>query len=213
MQFYQNALAKFNNSTPKQKNYLSLGLTIGLLIILLALIFPAVNHILKINKEIADGEKVERKLYEKIIALDKAEENFNTSKDRLVIVSEALPTGSDVDTHLRQVERLAAKSNATLSGIQFSDVPLSLPTIRQNLAVKQVEYSITVSGGFANISNFISDLENAVRTVDITTISISEDGTILTASLNVITNYLGQPTARSKQLTTDGQDSGKAGGQ
>lgn len=213
MQFYQNALAKFNNSTPKQKNYLSLGLTIGLLIILLALIFPAVNHILKINKEIADGEKVERKLHEKIIALDKAEENFSTSKDRLVIVEEALPTGSAVDTHLRQIERLAAKSNATLSGIQFSDVPLSLPTIRQNLAVKQVEYSLTVSGRFANISKFISDLENTVRTVDIATISISEDGTILTASLNVITNYLGQPTARSKQLTTSGQNSGKAGGQ
>ena len=211
MQFYQNALAKFNNSTPKQKNYLGLGLTIGLLIILLALIFPAVNHILRVNKEIAEGEKVGRKLYEKIIALDKAEENFNNSKDRLVIVEEALPTGSDVDTHLRQVERLVSKSNVTLSGIQFSDVPLSLPTIRQNLAVKQVDYSITVSGRFTNISKFISDLENAVRTVDITIIAISEDGTILTASLNVITNYLGQPTSRSKQLTTSDQDSGKAG--
>lgn len=205
MQSYQKALAKFNDSTPKQKSYLSLGLTIGLLILLLALIFPAVNHILKINREIADGRRVEQKLQEKIIALDKAEENFNESKDRLSIVNEALPTGSDIDTHLRQIVRLAAKSNATLSGIQFTDTPLSLPASKQNLAVKQVEYSVTVSGKFANINKFISDLESAVRTVDITNLSISEDGTTLTAAMHVITNYLGQPSARSTQPTTSGQ--------
>lgn len=208
MQFYQRALAKFNDSTPKQKNYFSLGLTIGLLIILLALIFPAVNHILKINKEIADGRRVEQKLQEKIIALDEAEVNFNESKERLSIVDEALPTGSNIDTHLRQIERLAAKSNATLAGIQFSDTPLSIPTNKQNLAVKQVEYTITVSGKFANINKFVSDLESIVRTVGITTLSISEDGTTLTASMNVITNYLGQPVAISTQPRTSGQGSG-----
>ena len=213
MQFYQKALAKFNDSTPKQKSYFSLGLTIGLLIILLALIFPAVNHILKVNKEIADGRIVEQKLLEKIIALDKAEENFNDSKDRLAIVNEALPTGSDIATHLRQIERLAAKSNATLSGIQFSDTPLSLPTSKHNLAVKQVEYLVNVSGKFANINKFISDLESTVRTVDITILSISEDGTTLTAVMNLITNYLGQPAARSTQPRTSGQSPNAVGSQ
>ena len=213
MQFYQKALAKFNESTPQQKNYFNLGLTLGLLILLLALIFPAVNHILKINKEITDGRKVEQKLQEKIVSLDKAKENFNKYKDRLGIVDDALPTGSDIDTHLRQIEKLSTKSNTTLSGLQFSDIPLSLPSTEQNLAVKQVEYSVTVSGKFVNISKFVSDLENSVRTVNITTLSISEDDTTLTASINVITNYLGKPTARSTQLKNGRQGTSGAGNQ
>lgn len=208
MQLYQQMLGKYNNSTPQQKNYLGLGLTLGLLIILLALIFPAVNHILKLNREITDARGVEKKLQEKIIALDEAETNYTESKNRLTIVDDALPTGSGVDSHLKQLERLAAKNKVSLAGLQFSDIPLSIPTNTVNLAVKQIEYSVTVEGKFSNINGFVSDLEKTVRTVDITSLSVSEDENIISATINATINYLGKPSARSAQNRSNNQTTG-----
>ena len=208
MQFYRQMLGSYNNSSPKRKNYLSLGLTLGLLIILIALIFPAVNHILKLNREIADARKVEEQLQEKILALDEAEKNYAESKDRLTITDDALPTGSGVDSHLIQLERLTVKNKIKLAGLQFSDTPLSIPTNTGNLTVKQIEYTITVVGKFSNINGFVSDLEKIVRTVDITSLAISEDDNILSATINSTTHYLGKPSVRSTQNRSSNQTAG-----
>ena len=199
MQFYQRALSKYSNSSTQKKSYLTIGLTLGLLILLLALIFPAVNHILKLNKEIADGKRVEQQLQEKIDNLIKAESNYTESKDRLAVLDDALPTGSSVDTHLKQLEQLSARNNSRLAGIQFSDVSLSIPTNKQNLSTRDIEYSVTVIGRFSNIISFVSDLEKIVRTVDITSLSVSEDGTTLSAAIKAVTHYLGESSARTAQ--------------
>ena len=195
MQLYQQAAIQYNKVSPVQKSYLSVVLTLGLLIILILLVFPAVNHILKLNNEIAKGRDLENKLQAKIIALDEAEVNYENLKDRLEIADDALPTGSAVDRYLRQIENAAKQNNTTLSSIQFADVPVSLPKNEENLSVRQVDYTITIEGEFTNIQRFIEEMEKLIRTTNFTQISINEDGSKLAASLQATVYYLGDTIA------------------
>lgn len=195
MQLYRQAITQYNSATPVQKSYLSVVLTLGLLILLILLVFPAVNHILKLNNEIAKGRDVDNKLQEKIIALEEAEANYENLKDRLKIADDALPTGSAVDKYLRQIENAAKRNKTTLASIQFADVPVSLPKNKENLSVRQVDYTITVEGKFSNIQKFVEEMEKLIRTTNFTQISISEDGSKLAASLQATVYYLGDTVA------------------
>ncbi len=204
MQFYLQALSRYNKATPQQKSYLRIGLTLGLLIILILVIFPAINHILKLNKEISDGRAVEQKLQEKIVALEEAEFNYNKLKDRLNITHEALPTGSAIEDYLKQIEKTARKNNLTLASIQFSDVPLSLPVNKQNLKVRRVDYALNVEGKFTNLQKFITDLESLIRTTDLRLITINEAGPVVTTSIEATVYYLGE-----RKFVSDQTDSGE----
>ena len=195
MKLYQQAATQYNNVTPIQKSYLSVALTLGLLILLVLLVFPAVNHILKLNNEIAKGRDVDIKLQEKIIALNEAEVNFEKLRDRLEIADDALPTGSAVDTYLKQIENAAKRNKTTLSSIQFADVLVSLPKNKESLSVRQIDYTITVEGKFTNIEKFVEEMEKLIRTTNFTQISINENESKLSASLQATVYYLGDRVA------------------
>src|SRR3989304_3267440 len=175
MQFYQPLVDQYNKASPVQKSYLSIALTLGLLIILILLIFPAVNHVLKLNKEISDGRIVEQKLEDKIASLEKAQISYNQAKDRLKILDEALPTGSAIERYVKQIETLVSKNKLTLAGVQFSDVPLSLPTNKDKLGLRELDYVATVEGKFTNFNKFLTAFEGLIRTTDVSSISMSEN--------------------------------------
>ncbi len=198
MKLYQQAATQYNSATPVQKSYLSVALTLGLLILLILLVFPAVNHILKLNKEIAKGRGVDTKLQEKIIALEKAEENYENLQGRLEIADDALPTGSAVDKYLKQIETAAKRNKTTLASIQFADVLVSLPKNKGNLSVRQVDYTITVEGKFTSIEKFVEEMEKLIRTTNFTQISINEDESKLAASLQATVYYLGDAVATTQ---------------
>jgi len=195
MQLYQQAVTQYNSTTPIQKSYLSVALTLGLLILLILLVFPAVNHILKLNNEIAEGREVEKKLQDKIIALQEAAVNYEEIKDRLVVIDSALPTGSAIDKYLIKVETAAKQSKATLVSIQFADVPVSLPSNEANLSVRQVDYTVTIEGNFANIQRFVGEMEKLIRSTNFTQIAVSENESKLGASFQTTVYYLGETAA------------------
>lgn len=192
MQFYNQAVERFNKSTPQQKSVVSVGLTLGLLILLILLVFPAVNHVLKLNREISDGKLVEQKLQDKIDALNKAKFNLESVKDRLGVVNQSLPTGSAVDDYLKELESAAKKSNLSIEGIQFTDVPLSLPDKSQGLSVRQIDYTITLKGKFSNLQQFISNIEGAIRTTDTLSISFDDEDSSVTVTIKASVSYLGK---------------------
>lgn len=192
MQFYNQAVERFNKSTPQQKSVVSVGLTLGLLILLILLVFPAVNHVLKLNREISDGKLVEQKLQDKIDALNKAKFNLESVKDRLGVVNQSLPTGSAVDDYLKELESAAKKSNLSIEGVQFTDVPLSLPDKSQGLSVRQIDYTITLKGKFSNLQQFISNIEGAIRTTDTLSISFDDEDSSVTVTIKASVSYLGK---------------------
>jgi Tfp pilus assembly protein PilO len=197
MQLYQNISGQYNKANPTQKNYLNIGLTLGLLILLIGLVFPALNHILKLNKEISEGKNIEAKLQDKVTALQEAETNYTESKDRLKILDDALPTGSSVDTYFKQIERFAGKNNSTIAAAQFTDIPLSKPANKTNLKVRQFDYTLTLEGKFTNLVKFLTDFEQLVRTTDFTLISVNKDESKVSASIKATGYYLGEQAVKT----------------
>src|SRR3990172_5426832 len=144
MQFYEKALGTYNQYTadPKRKNYFEIGATLVLLIVLILMIYPAINHELKLNKEIAAGRLVETSVEEKINDLNAAKDNLEEVKSDLPILEIALPTGSNIKNYLqRPIENLADLLRLTIKDVQFDEVPISDPGKNSELKLRQINRS------------------------------------------------------------------------
>jgi len=192
--FYKQVLDQYNklNVVEKSKNYFEILATLTLLIILLLLIFPAIQHITQVYKEISDAKEVKLALEKKMIALSEAGDNLKAIQADRPLLELALPTGSDLGTYLKKVEEVAAKNNLKIVAVQFSNVPLAKPTQKESLKVKQLPYNLTLEGGFPDFQKFLVNLENYIRTSDVAGLSISKDQTgSLKGTLNVTSYYFG----------------------
>jgi len=198
MQFYERALGGYKQiiDDPKRRDYFEIGATLALLIMLILMIYPAINHILKLNKEISAGRIVETSLEKKIVDLEKAKANLEEIKADLPLLEKALPTGSDIKNYLQEpIEALANKHQLAIKDVRFEEVPISNPSKEENLKVRQINYSVTFLGNFVNFSNLITDLEKYIRVTDIDKIEIKKTDTSSATSYTIFatTRYLGLP--------------------
>src|SRR3989344_2085430 len=166
MQFYEKALGTYNQYTsdPRRKNYFEIGATLVLLIVLILMIYPAINHILKLNKEISAGRLVENSLEDKVSDLNLAKENLEEIKKDLPLLELALPTGSNIKNYLQKpIENLADTHHLAVKEVRFEEVPISDPDKNSELKVRQINYSVTFVGNFVDFSAFVKDLEKYIR--------------------------------------------------
>jgi len=204
------AYDQYNSYTPVQKNYFSIGLTLGLLILLIALIYPAVRHILNLRQEIDEGRQVLKKLEQKSAALTEAGANFERVKEHLPTLELALPAGSGVKDYIkRPLEELASENKLTITGLQFDEVPLSIPKSDDPLKSRSMEYTFALSGDFANFNSFLEEIERFIRTTEVTSIVlVSVKNGDVTANLKATTHYLSNTT----ETTTGTQPTSKTEG-
>jgi len=184
------------------KNYFSVLATLVLLIVLVLLIYPAIQHVTKINKEISDAKVIKSKLETKIGDLSMARINLEAVETSLPTLDLALPLGSDLATYLIKIESFANKRKLSIEAMQFSDIPLSKPSVTSDINTKTFSYTITLGGDFTDFQKFLSDLENYIRTSDVNSVSLSKvktsgkkdgevkDGEVLEA-INVTGYYIG----------------------
>ena len=190
------------------KSYFSILLTLGLLIVLVLLIYPAIGHITKINREISDAKVVKSKLETKLGDLNTARINLEAIEENLPTLDLALPLGSDLASYLIRLEKFANKRKLSIEAMQFSDVPLSKPAISSKLNTKAFTYTITLGGKFTDFQKFLSDLENYIRTSDVNSVSLSKEktnGKVLEA-INVTGYYIGidfEPGVAKTSTNTD----------
>lgn len=198
MQFYEKALSQYGtlNKDPKKKGYFDTIATLVLLIVLLVMIYPAVNHILSIRREIATGKVFERDLRDKLEALDKAERNLADIQNDLPIASLALPTGADFKSFLiKPVEDIALRHGLTIDSVQFTDVPISVPDKGVEVRVRDMDFDLTLKGDFIKMKDFLTDLEKFIRITDINQLEIKRDESSDEPELvlQATTKYLGLP--------------------
>ncbi len=204
MQFYEKTLKQYNQYTadPKKKNYFEIALTIGLMIILLLMIYPAITYILNLNKEIQAGRIVQEGLTRKVSDLETARSNLAAVQKDLPLLQLALPIGSDVDEYVQKpLESLASKNSLTLKSVQFSDLPISTPKT-EDVKLRDMEFTISVTGSFANVASFIKDLEGFVRVTNLDTVEIKGNGSEVTATIKGTTNFLGTSAIVPNQAKT-----------
>ncbi len=206
MQFYEQALTRYNQNIadPKKKNYFEIALTLVLLIVLLVMIYPAITHILNLNKEIQAGKIIETALASKLEALAEAENNLSEIKSDLPLLQLALPVGSDIDKYLQKpIESLAGKNSLTLKSIQFNDTPVSKPE-SDIVKLREMPFTLNLTGTFPNLLTFIADLEKFVRVTNVDTVQIKTNGSELSITVQGTTSFLGTPIAIPNQATTQG---------
>ena len=174
------------------KSYFGIVATLVLLIVLILLIYPAINHITKLNRELSDARIVKATLETKLANLDLARNNLEEARDDLFVLNLALPIGSDLTPYLKDIERLAKSSKLKISAVQFTDVPLSTPSATTALKTKQIDYSITFEGSFPNFTKFLAKIEDFIRTSDVSNIAIVKDPEKgLTHTFGASSYYLG----------------------
>lgn len=201
MQFYEQALNRYNQTTtdPKKKNYFEISLTLILLIVLLIMIYPAITHILKLNKELEAGRTVNKALDEKIVALYTAKDNLAKVENDLPLLELALPIGSDLEKYLEKpIESLAGKHNLTIKSVQFNDIPVSKPET-QDVRQREMSFTLNLTGPFPNFQAFVKDLENFVRVTSIEDLQLKTSGSEIAISITAFTNYFGTPVSIPKQ--------------
>ncbi len=196
MQFYEQTLSNYNKITadPKKKNYFQIAATLALLIILVVMIYPAIQHIAKVNKEIETNKVIDKALADKITNLGLAQDNLRDVQDDLPLVEKALPTGSDIKNYIKApLESLAAKHGLTLKSVQFSDIPVSPSGNDEKLAVRDIDFTVSLIGNFTTLNSFLKDAETFIRVTSVRTLDIKGSGGQQTMTVSATTNYLGNP--------------------
>lgn len=112
--------------------------------------------------------------------------NGNNSK----IILDALPSSLDYPALLSSVQSLLSTEGVTINSITGTGGPSSVTSSNQNSSSPQpLTFSFSVSGGYQNIQNVITTLQNSIRPMQFQSIDISGNQSSLSLSATVQTYY------------------------
>ncbi|MEK7119273.1 MAG: type 4a pilus biogenesis protein PilO [Patescibacteria group bacterium] len=149
---------------------------------------PTVQTILYLQREIKDNQEVSKKMEEKISALVVAQAAYQQVQSQIPLAFQALPQSPDVLSLVAQIRNLAAVTNASLSAVQIPTVPLlgrdasqsavpqttKLPNApKSSVGVGDYPATVTVTGPFAAISEFLKGMIAMRRITTIETMSLA----------------------------------------
>ncbi|OGY25038.1 MAG: hypothetical protein A2Y57_02685 [Candidatus Woykebacteria bacterium RBG_13_40_7b] len=179
---YPGFLARYSNylQRPETKNYLNIGLTLALSIILILFaLIPTGKTIVTLTQKLEVAKTTDSKLQTKLNHLQEAQNNYQGIKDSLTIILETLPDSPDLQTYLSNLEDLAKGNSVNLDSVQFSDIVLAEKIGTVSAALPKgtnVSFSFSISGAFQNIKNFISNLEGQNRVTELQEVNFAPKG-------------------------------------
>ena len=128
---------------------------------------PSLKAIAYYKKKVNTMKDIDTKLSKKITNLDRANKNYESIRDSIRTIRNILPPSPNQDKFIREMEFLAAKNNLLLEKLEFQ-------TEDKSGTAKKIGTSMELSGKFENLTNFISDITNTQRLVNITEITINK---------------------------------------
>ena len=162
---------------------------------------PTVTTIASLIKEIQSKKEIDKKLQVKINALREAQTNYSLVKDKLVLVDQALPQESELISLLYQIEILTQKNNTTIESLNFESSYLLGEKTEEtkNTQSPATNFSLTLSGDFESLNNFLASFENLRRVIGlesfgVNTVSEKEPDELsrLNLNLQLKAHYLSQ---------------------
>lgn len=136
---------------------LSLGLTV---ILLVAALKPTLVTIAGLVGDIKQQGGIEEKLDKKISAVTAAQNEYTQNQSRLQVLDEALPVGKKYAVWAERMESLAAATGTQIAGLTL---------------VEGKDFSISVTGEFTNLRQFLSTLENLRRLTNIENVQLNKE--------------------------------------
>lgn len=165
---------------------------------------PTAQTIIFLRREIADKIVLNEQMENKITALIEAQATYETIKDRLPVIEQALPYNPDAIILARQLRNLAVISDASISAIQIPSLPIlgqeATPgaKLAPSKPLEQFPVSMILSGSYVSLKEFMDGLLTLRRIASIDTISIKPalrqglQGDTLQLSIRLQSYYLTQ---------------------
>lgn len=158
---------------PNRKNYLSLGITLVTIIVLVLMIYPAILYIIDINGQLNKNREINEILTQKITDIQKAHENIGKLTSSLTIIDQTLPDSAQLADYLKTLELGLASSQAVISSLQFEETPLSTAETKTAPQINSVSFTLSLSGDYNNLRQSLDQLEKLSRYTDIAAASFS----------------------------------------
>lgn len=170
------------------------GITLSLLTVAFFGIFalrPTFITIASLIREQKDKEIISEQLEQKINNLRQAQTSYSLVVNSINFVNQALPQDSSLAVFAYQIEALAQGESLTIKSLTFDSTPLL--ENKQDSQLKEVVFSLSLSGDFGKMKNFLSSLTNLRRIVTIESVDFSqstkEEESTLTLNISGKTHY------------------------
>jgi len=148
-----------------------LGMTLFSLVIFGAFaIRPSIVTISRLRQEVKKAGEAKIFLDQKIGDLSRAQINYQLALKDLKLVEEALPKDEAVPQLLETLALAAGKNNVVLNETRFGPAPFC------DGKRCGVHLTVTVTGELGSVENFISELENGVRQMDVKKVKMNRSG-------------------------------------
>ena len=143
---------------------------------------PTLVTIIALVKEIKAKEETVAKMDTKIQNLREAQAIFTKEQARINLLNEAVPDQPSPETFIRQIEGLAAKHAVNILGATIGEVTLLGPEKLRKSSFEEealpegagsLSFSLSVTGNYQALVNFLTELEALRRPIKIDSTNIS----------------------------------------
>ena len=157
-------------TSPEKKRYTILGMTLFSLVVFGAFaIRPSLFTISRLNREVKKAREAKTILDQKINDLSQAQVNYQLALNNLELVDKALPKDASVPAILETLALAAGRNNISLEETEFGE-------IEGKAGLETLPFTVRAVGELKNIQNFIAELENGVRQMDVQKVKMNRGG-------------------------------------
>ena len=135
------------------------------------LVLPKMNEVSKTQEDVAAAEAQETALRAQLASLKEAEANAPQVKAKIAELSNEVPPTADLPALIRLLT--AAADGAA---VDFFTVAPGTPQLDPTGAFSSIPTTISVTGGYFSLDNFLFRLESLPRAAKVTSVSITPGG-------------------------------------
>lgn len=134
---------------------------------------PTLTTIATLRRQITDARFVDQKLQEKINALSLAQIEYEAISPDLGLILTALPRETKFPPFVKSLEKIATESGATIVNLSFQTINLSTPEATSTAREIPIGFSLTISGDYSNLADFVRRLTRFERLATIEKMGLS----------------------------------------
>jgi len=174
-----------------------LFLTIGAVIFFaLFAIRPTLITMSDLVNELTEKRKLDLKMSQKIATLATLQGQFTPLQNQAVVLTQAFPDSPDLLYVLKLIEKNASEHKLAIQNLQVNDLPNQTQVITTEQSTRiSFPLSLTLTGSFESIKNFIDALQNSRRVITVENISFntqeSSNNRTLEATLSLTAHSFG----------------------
>ncbi len=173
---YLSQIAQF---TPIQKQRIWAGMQIILTLFALSFfgifaINPTLTTIVNLKRQLADANLAVSNLQVKIQNIELLQQKYTALSPDLNVILSAIPTSPSAPTLFGKIQSFAKNNQVTIQALEVKHVGL-ISRNGDRMVSSSFPFSLTASGSYTNLEQFLTGLTSIDRIITINSISLGRD--------------------------------------